>query len=92
VIFGLIVFLIGLVFTITPIISLFVYFGLFTNDDFVVLMAEFPFELFSNLVPVWLVMAASFLMIIPGIIIILLGLSVFGAEEPDRRSIWARGF
>jgi len=81
VIFGLIVFLIGLVFTITPIISLFVYFGLFTNDDFVVLMAEFPFELFSNLVPVWLVMAASFLMIIPGIIIILLGLSVLAQKS-----------
>jgi phage shock protein PspC (stress-responsive transcriptional regulator) len=81
VIFGLIVFLIGLVFTITPIISLFVYFGLFTNDDFVVLMAEFPFELFSNLVPVWLVIAASFLMIIPGIIIILLGLSVLAQKS-----------
>jgi phage shock protein PspC (stress-responsive transcriptional regulator) len=81
VIFGLIVFLIGLVFTITPIISLFVYFGIFTNDDFVVLMAEFPFELFSNLVPVWLVIAASFLMIIPGIIIILLGLSVLAQKS-----------
>lgn len=81
VIFGLIVFLIGLAFTIAPIISLFVYFGLFTNDDFVVLMAEFPFDLFSNLVPVWLVVAASFLMIIPGIIIILLGLSVLAQKN-----------
>jgi phage shock protein PspC (stress-responsive transcriptional regulator) len=76
VIFGLIVFLIGLVCTITPVIGLFVYLGFFTNDDFVILMSQFPFELFSNLVPVWLIIAASFLMIIPGIIIILLGLSV----------------
>ena len=76
VIFGLIVFLIGLVCTITPVIGLFVYIGFFTNDDFVILMSQFPFELFSNLVPVWLIIAASFLMIIPGIIIILLGLSV----------------
>jgi phage shock protein PspC (stress-responsive transcriptional regulator) len=81
VIFGLIVFLIGLVFTITPVIGLFVYLGLFTNDDFVLLMSEFPFELFSNLVPVWLIIAASFLMIIPGIIIILLGLSVLAQKN-----------
>lgn len=81
VIFGLIVFLIGLAFTIAPIISLFVYFGLFTNDDFVVLMADFPFELFNNLIPVWLVIGASFLLIIPGIIIILLGLSVLAQKN-----------
>jgi len=81
VIFGLIVFFLGLGITITPIITLFIYFGLFTNDDFVVLMTEFPFELFSNLVPVWLVVAASLLMIIPGIIIILLGLSVLAQKS-----------
>jgi phage shock protein PspC (stress-responsive transcriptional regulator) len=93
VIFGLIVFLIGLSFTITPIISLIVYFGFFTNDDFVVLMAEFPFELFSNLVPMWLVVAASFLMIIPGIIIILLGLSVLAQKNliGDRFGLVALG-
>ncbi len=81
VIFGLIVFFIGLAFTIAPIISLFVYFGLFTNDDFVVLMENFPIELFSNIVPVWLVVGASFLLIIPGIIIILLGLSVLAQKS-----------
>jgi phage shock protein PspC (stress-responsive transcriptional regulator) len=81
VIFGLIVFFLGLAFTITPIISLFVYFGFFTNDDFVVLMEDFPIELFSNIVPVWLVIGASFLLIIPGIIIILLGLSVLAQKS-----------
>jgi phage shock protein PspC (stress-responsive transcriptional regulator) len=81
VIFGLIVFLIGLVCTITPVIGLFVYLGFFTNDDFVILMSQFPFELFSNLVPVWLIIAASLLMIIPGIIIILLGLSVLAQKN-----------
>ena len=39
-------------------------------------MDNFPVELFSNLIPIWLVVGASFLLIIPGIIIILLGLSV----------------
>jgi phage shock protein PspC (stress-responsive transcriptional regulator) len=81
VIFGLIVFFVGLSVTVAPIIALLVYFGLFTNDDFVVLMAEFPFELFNNLVPVWLVVGASFLLIIPGIIIIMLGLSVLAQKN-----------
>ena len=76
VIFGLFVFFIGLGLTITPIFSLAVYLGVFTNDDYRILMDNFPVELFSNLVPIWLVVGASFLLIIPGIIIILLGLSV----------------
>ncbi|TXE11178.1 PspC domain-containing protein [Algoriphagus aquimarinus] len=76
VIFGLFVFFIGLGLTIAPIFSLAVYMGVFTNDDYRVLMDNFPVELFSNLIPIWLVVGASFLLIIPGIIIILLGLSV----------------
>lgn len=76
VIFGLFVFFIGLGLTIAPIFSLAVYMGIFTNDDYRVLMDNFPVELFSNLIPIWLVIGASFLLIIPGIIIILLGLSV----------------
>lgn len=76
VIFGLFVFFIGLGLTIAPIFSLAVYMGIFTNDDYRVLMDNFPVELFSNLIPIWLVIGASFLLVIPGIIIILLGLSV----------------
>ncbi|WP_425637989.1 PspC domain-containing protein [Algoriphagus yeomjeoni] len=76
VIFGLFVFFLGLGLTITPIFTVAVYLGIFTNDDYRVLMDNFPIELFSNLIPIWLVIGASFLMIIPGIIIILLGLSV----------------
>ncbi len=81
VIFGLLVFFIGLFITVAPIILLFVYFGLVSNDDFVVLMADFPFELFSDLIPVWLILGASFLLIIPGIIIIMLGLSVLAQKN-----------
>src|SRR5690606_11405863 len=50
VIFGLFVFFIGLGLTIAPIFSLAVYMGVFTNDDYRVLMDNFPVELFSNLV------------------------------------------
>ncbi|WBL41696.1 PspC domain-containing protein [Algoriphagus halophytocola] len=76
VIFGLFVFFLGLALTIAPIFSMAVYLGIFSNDDYRVLMDNFPIELFSNLIPIWLVIGASFLLIIPGIIIILLGLSV----------------
>jgi phage shock protein PspC (stress-responsive transcriptional regulator) len=76
VIFGLFVFFIGLGLTITPIFTVAIYTGVFTNDNYRVLMDNFPVELFSNLIPIWLVIGSSFLMIIPGIIIILLGLSV----------------
>lgn len=77
VIFGLFVFFIGLGLTIsTPIIFGAFYTGFFSNDDLKILMDNFPIELFSNLIPLSLLISASFLMIIPGIIIILLGLSV----------------
>lgn len=76
VIFGLFVFLIGLGLTITPIFSGAVFLGIITNDEFRSAMIDFPYELFANLIPIWLVVGASFLLIIPGIIIILLGLSV----------------
>lgn len=78
---GLIVFFVGLGLTIAPIIALAVYLGVLTNDEYRVLMDNFPIELFSNMVPIWLVIAASSLLIIPGIIIILLGLSVIAAKN-----------
>ncbi|WP_296701801.1 PspC domain-containing protein [Algoriphagus sp.] len=81
VIFGLFVFFLGLVITIAPLIALGVYFGIFTNDDYGVMMDNFPIELFSNLVPVWLIIASSFLLVIPGIIILLLGLSVLAKKN-----------
>ncbi|EAZ80875.1 PspC domain-containing protein [Algoriphagus machipongonensis] len=81
VLFGLFVFFLGLAITIAPLIAMAVYFGIFTNDDYGVMMDNFPIELFSNLIPVWLVVAASFLLIIPGIIILLLGLSVLAKKN-----------
>jgi len=81
VIFGLVVFFVGLSVTVAPILALMVYFGFSTNENIALLMSEFPFELFNNLVSVWLVIGASFLMIIPGIIIIMLGLSVLAQKN-----------
>nr|HAD53242.1 hypothetical protein [Algoriphagus sp.] len=76
VIFGLIVFFIGLSLTIAPIIALSVYLGVFTTDEYQIMMDNLPIELISNVIPVWLVVGASFLLIIPGILLILSGLSV----------------
>ncbi|MEP2348644.1 MAG: PspC domain-containing protein, partial [Algoriphagus sp.] len=81
VIFGLFVFFIGLGLTFAPITSLALYLGIFSNDDYRVLMDNFPIELFSNLIPIWLIIGASFLIVIPGIIIILLGLSVLSQKN-----------
>ncbi len=78
---GLIVFFLGLGLTIAPIVALSVYFGVLTTDEYRVLMDNFPIELFSNLVPIWLIIAASSLLIIPGIILILLGLSVIAVKN-----------
>ncbi|WP_026966840.1 PspC domain-containing protein [Algoriphagus terrigena] len=80
VIFGLIIFFIGLSLTITPLIALAAYFGV-TDADYRVLMDNFPVELFTDMVPVWLVVSSIGLVIIPGIIILLLGLSVLAQKN-----------
>ena len=81
VIFGLIVFTIGLSLTIAPLITLAIYFGILQSPDYQALIDNFPLELFSNLVPIWLIIGASMLMVIPGIIIILLGISVLAQKN-----------
>lgn len=80
VIFGLIIFFLGLGLTITPLIALLAYFGA-TDTDYRVWMDNFPIELFSDLVPIWLVIAAVGIVIIPGIIVLLLGLSVLAQKN-----------
>jgi phage shock protein PspC (stress-responsive transcriptional regulator) len=77
VIFGLIIFLIGMGITITPLILLGVYFGLVPDGDFVWGMHEnIPIEWINDIVPVWLAIAVGVVILIPGIVIVLLGISV----------------
>ncbi|GMQ29271.1 PspC domain-containing protein [Algoriphagus confluentis] len=80
VVFGLIIFFLGLALTIAPLIALFAYFGV-SDADYRVWLENFPVELFTNLVPVWLVVATLGLVFIPGIIILLLGLSVLAQKN-----------
>ncbi|WP_297335085.1 PspC domain-containing protein [Algoriphagus sp.] len=81
VIFGLFVLFLGLILTIAPLITISVYFGIFNSEDYQILMDNFPLDLFSNLIPIWLIIGASFIIIIPGIILLLLGLSVLAQKN-----------
>jgi phage shock protein PspC (stress-responsive transcriptional regulator) len=80
VIFGLIIFFIGLSLTIAPLVALAAYFGI-SDSDYRALMDNFPVELFTDIVPIWLVVSSMGLIIIPGIIILLLGLSVLAQKN-----------
>jgi hypothetical protein len=57
-----------------------VYFGL-TDGDYTVIPENIPIELLTELVPAWLVVAASGLVFVPGIVILLLGLSVLSQKN-----------
>jgi phage shock protein PspC (stress-responsive transcriptional regulator) len=80
VIFGLIIFFLGLGLTIAPLVALAAYFGI-SDSDYRALMDNFPVELFTDMVPLWLVISSMGLIIIPGIIILLLGLSVLAQKN-----------
>ena len=78
--FGLIIFFIGLVLTISPLLVLGVFLGI-TEAEFQNFTGNFPSYLFTDLVPVWLLVATCGLIFIPGIIILLLGLSVLAQKN-----------
>lgn len=80
VIFGLIIFFLGLALTIAPLIALAAYFGI-SDADYRMMMDNLPIELFTDMVPLWLVVASMGLLIIPGIVILLLGLSVLAQKN-----------
>ena len=80
IIFGLIIFALGLSLTIAPLLALAAYFGI-SDSDYRALVDNFPIELFTDMVPIWLVVSAMGLILIPGIIILLLGLSVLAQKN-----------
>lgn len=80
IVFGLIIFFLGLALTIAPLIALFVYFGV-ADADYRVFFDNFPIEIFDELIPIWLVTATVGIVIIPGILILLLGLSVLAQKN-----------
>ena len=76
VIFGLIIFFIGMIVTITPLILLGIYLELFNNEDWANLFDPVPFNAITELLPVWLAVAIAVAILIPGIVVTLLGISV----------------
>lgn len=76
VIFGLIIFLIGMSITITPLVLLGVYFELLPLNDSQMFLNDIPAQWITEILPVWLALSTGFAIMIPGIVILLLGISV----------------
>jgi phage shock protein PspC (stress-responsive transcriptional regulator) len=74
--FGLIVSIIGMAITIVPIVLLGVYFEILPVNDPGIVLDNIPAEWISDILPVWLAFAIAVAIMIPGIIILLLGISV----------------
>lgn len=75
--FGLIIFILGMSITIAPLALLGIYFGIAPGSDvYLGIRESIPMEWITEIVPVWLAISASVVMLIPGIIIVLLGISV----------------
>lgn len=76
VIFGLIIFFIGMIVLITPLVFLGLYTEIITNEGWVYALDGFPITSIAELIPFWLATAASIIVLIPSIVLVLLGISV----------------
>jgi phage shock protein PspC (stress-responsive transcriptional regulator) len=75
--FGLIIFLIGVSITIAPLALLGVYLGIVpVGGDVPFIINDIPAAWINEIIPVWLAIAVTVAVFIPGIIILLLGISV----------------
>ncbi|GGZ35944.1 hypothetical protein GCM10007049_31530 [Echinicola pacifica] len=74
--FGLIIFSIGTLLTIAPVMLLGVYFGLINNNNIGFILNNLPEGMMTELIPMWLAVAISVAIFIPGLVLILLGISV----------------
>lgn len=76
VIFGLIIFFIGMVIVITPLLLMGVYFELFNHADWAYLFDPVPVDAITELISIWLAIAVAVVILVPGIVVTLLGISV----------------
>ncbi|UJP65013.1 PspC domain-containing protein [Mongoliitalea daihaiensis] len=77
ILFGTFVFLLGLAFIITPVSLLGVYFAILPEAMLNTGSVDVPIEWIIEMIPAWLAVAVAALIAIPGIIILLLAISVF---------------
>ena len=76
--FGLIIFIIGLAITITPITALAAYFNLIPFADMYYFeRQQIPMDWLTEIAPVWLAVASSVAILIPGLVLIILAISVW---------------
>lgn len=87
VLIGLVILIVGLVWTIAPIFGLIVYFGVINSENYRLLMQDFPIDLFSNLVPYWLVFAICLLVAVPSFMLAMLGLSVIAGRNLIKKNL-----
>ncbi|MEX2511399.1 MAG: PspC domain-containing protein [Cyclobacteriaceae bacterium] len=76
VLFGLVIFFIGMLVLIIPLAFLGIYSELLTNSNWGYLFDTIPIEAITELLPVWLAIVASIIILVPGIVLVILGISV----------------
>ncbi|WP_114752629.1 PspC domain-containing protein [Pleomorphovibrio marinus] len=76
VVFGLLVFFVGILVVITPLVFMGVYSELLTNNEWAYFFEDIPVEFMTEILPVWLAISIAVAILIPGIILTLLGISV----------------
>ncbi|MEX0883987.1 MAG: PspC domain-containing protein [Cyclobacteriaceae bacterium] len=76
VIFGLVIFFIGMLLLIIPLAFLGIYSEILTNNSWGNLFDTLPIEAITELLPVWLAIVASIIILVPGIVLVILGISV----------------
>ena len=76
VVFGLLIFTLGMVVLIVPLSFLGLYSELISNNDWSFVLDGFPINTIGELLPVWLAITLSIFMFIPSLVLVLLGISV----------------
>ncbi|SHN02343.1 phage shock protein C (PspC) family protein [Cyclobacterium lianum] len=76
VIFGLLIFFLGMILLIVPLAFLGLYSELLSQSGWNHVLDGFPIESLAELFPIWLAIAAAVIVLIPSIALVILGLSV----------------
>ncbi|MCH7411506.1 PspC domain-containing protein [Belliella sp. DSM 111904] len=78
ILFGLLIFVIGISVAVTPIAAIMVYFNLIPASDTLILDdVKIPTQWINELMPEWLAIATALIVLIPGLVLIILAISVW---------------
>jgi len=76
VIFGLLIFFLGMLITVTPLVFLGIYTEVLTDNDWGYVFDGVPIEAIVEVFPLWLAISTAVVVLVPGLVITLLGISV----------------